>query len=170
LAPTKELAKYVEGLKKGSYSFNWMISGDEAAKQLRFERRFAVIHDQAAEEVRARLARKSTVHIDEMIEYFSSACCARRAARSRSEIATSTRPKPSAVSQAAATAAGAAATATGPLIAREPAGIRPNLVRDHHAVVALARRPLPPTGASLALAGTGGGLAELSHPSSAIAG
>ena len=70
-APTKELAKYVEGLKKGSYSFNWMISGDEAAKQLRFERRFAVTHDQAAEEVRARLARKSTVHIDEMIEYFS---------------------------------------------------------------------------------------------------
>ena len=70
-APTKELAKYVEGLKKGSYSFNWMISGDEAAKQLRFERRFAVTYDQAVEEVRARLARKSTVHIDEMIEYFS---------------------------------------------------------------------------------------------------
>jgi S1-C subfamily serine protease len=70
-APTKELAKYVEGLKKGSYAFNWMISGNDATKQLRFGRRFAVTHDQAAEEVRARLARKSTVHIDEMIEYFS---------------------------------------------------------------------------------------------------
>jgi hypothetical protein len=71
-APTKELAKYVEGLKKGSYAFNWMISGDDATKQLRFGRRFGVTHDQAAEEeVRARLARKSTVHIDEMIKYFS---------------------------------------------------------------------------------------------------
>ena len=70
-APTKELAKYVEGLKKGSYSFNYTISGDDAATQLRFGRRFAVTHDQAAEEVRARLARKSTVHIDELIEYFS---------------------------------------------------------------------------------------------------
>jgi S1-C subfamily serine protease len=48
-----------------------MISGDDAAKQLRFGRRFAVTHDQAAQEVRARLARKSSVHIDEFIEYFS---------------------------------------------------------------------------------------------------
>ena len=70
-APTKELVKYVEGLKKGSYSFNWTISGDDAAKQLGFGRRFAVTHDQAVEEVRARLARKSSVHIDEIIEYFS---------------------------------------------------------------------------------------------------
>jgi S1-C subfamily serine protease len=70
-APTKELAKYVEGLKRGSYSFNYTISGDAAAKQLRFGRRFAVTHDQAVEEVRARLARKSTVHIDEIVEYFS---------------------------------------------------------------------------------------------------
>jgi S1-C subfamily serine protease len=70
-APTKELAKYVGGLKRGLYVFNWMISGRDAAKQLGFASRFAVTHDQAAEEVRARLARKSSVHIDEMIEYFS---------------------------------------------------------------------------------------------------
>jgi S1-C subfamily serine protease len=70
-APTKELAKYVEGLKKGSYSFNYTISGDAASKQLGFKSRFAVAHDQAAEEVRARLTHKSTVHIDEIIEYFS---------------------------------------------------------------------------------------------------
>jgi hypothetical protein len=70
-APTKELIKYVEGLKKGSYAFNWTISGDDAAKQLGFGRRFAVTHNQVVEEVRARLARKSTVHIDEIIEYFS---------------------------------------------------------------------------------------------------
>ena len=70
-APTKELVKYVEGLKKGSYAFNWTISGHDAARQLGFGRRFAVTQDQAAEEVRARLARKSSVHIDEMIEYFS---------------------------------------------------------------------------------------------------
>jgi hypothetical protein len=69
--PTKELAKYVEGLKKGSYAFNWTISGDDAAKQLGFGRRFAVTHGQVVEEVRARLTRKSTVHIDEIIEYFS---------------------------------------------------------------------------------------------------
>src|SRR5262245_52031234 len=66
-APTRELVKYVEGLKRGSYAFNWTI----AARQLGFGRRFAVAHDQAAEEVRARLKRKSSVHIDEMIEYFS---------------------------------------------------------------------------------------------------
>ena len=70
-APTKELVKYVEGLKKGSYAFNWTISGHDAAKQLGFGRRFAVTHDQAVEEVRARMARKSSVHIDEIIEYFS---------------------------------------------------------------------------------------------------
>jgi S1-C subfamily serine protease len=70
-APTKELIKYVEGLKKGSYAFNWTISGDDTAKQLGFGRRFAVTHNQVVEEVRARLARKSTVHIDEIIEYFS---------------------------------------------------------------------------------------------------
>ena len=70
-APTKELVKYVEGLKKGSYAFNWTISGHDAAKQLGFGRRFAVTYGQAAEEVRARLARKSSVHIDEIIEYFS---------------------------------------------------------------------------------------------------
>src|SRR5262249_49492965 len=70
-APTKELGKYVEGLKKGSYSFNYTISGDAASKQFGFKSRFAVAHDQAAEEVRARLTRKSTVHIDEIIEYFS---------------------------------------------------------------------------------------------------
>ena len=70
-ASTKELVKYVEGLKKGSYAFNWTISGYDAARQLGFGRRFAVAYDQAAEEVRARLERKSSVHIDEMIEYFS---------------------------------------------------------------------------------------------------
>ena len=70
-APTKELVKYIEGLKRGSYAFNWTISGQDAAKQLGFGSRFAVTHDQAAEEVRARLARKNSVHIDEMIEYFS---------------------------------------------------------------------------------------------------
>ena len=70
-APTKELIKYVEGLKKGSYAFNWTISGHDAAKQLGFGRRFAATHGQVAEEVGARLARKNTVHIDEIIEYFS---------------------------------------------------------------------------------------------------
>ena len=48
-----------------------MISGDDAAKQLRFGRRFAATYDQAVEEVRARLASKGRVHIDEVIEYFS---------------------------------------------------------------------------------------------------
>jgi hypothetical protein len=70
-APTKELFKYIEGLKKGSYAFNWTISGHDAARQLGFARRFAVTHGQAVEEVRARLTRKSSVHIDEIIEYFS---------------------------------------------------------------------------------------------------
>ena len=70
-ASTKELVRYVEGLKKGSYAFDWTISGHDAAGQLRFGRRFAVTYDQAVEEVRARLARKSSVHIDEIIEYFS---------------------------------------------------------------------------------------------------
>ena len=69
-AETRELLKYVEGLKKGSYSFNWTISGHEAAKQLGFGRRFAATHGQAVAEVRARMARKSSVHIDEIIEYF----------------------------------------------------------------------------------------------------
>jgi hypothetical protein len=69
-APTKELIKYVEGLKKGSYSFNWTKSGHDAAKQLGFGNRFAATYGQAAEEVGARLARKSSVHIDEIIEYF----------------------------------------------------------------------------------------------------
>ena len=70
-ASTKELVRYVEGLKKGSYAFDWTISGHDAAEQLRFGRRFAVTYDQAVEEVRARLARKSSVHIDEIIEYFN---------------------------------------------------------------------------------------------------
>jgi S1-C subfamily serine protease len=70
-AQTKELIKYVEGLKKGSYSFNWTTSGHDAAKQLGFGNRFAATYGQAAEEVGARLARKRSVHIDEIIEYFS---------------------------------------------------------------------------------------------------
>ena len=70
-APTKELVKYVEGLKKGSYAFDWTISGHDAARQLGFGRRFAVTYGQAAEEVRARLASKGSMHIDEIIEYFS---------------------------------------------------------------------------------------------------
>ena len=70
-APTKELVKYVEGLKKGSYAFNWTISGHDAAKQLGFGRRFAAAYGQAVEEVRARMARQGSVHIDEIIEYFS---------------------------------------------------------------------------------------------------
>jgi hypothetical protein len=41
--PTRELAKYVDGLKKGSYFFNWTISGHDAAKQLGFKSRFAVV-------------------------------------------------------------------------------------------------------------------------------
>jgi S1-C subfamily serine protease len=68
--PTKELVKYVEGLNKGSYAFGWTISGHDAARQLGFGRRFAVTYGQAAEEVRARLARTS-MHFDEIIAYFS---------------------------------------------------------------------------------------------------
>jgi len=68
-APTKELVKYVEGFNKGSYAFNWTISGHDAARQLGFGRRFAVTYGQAAEEVRARLPR--TRHFDAIIEYFS---------------------------------------------------------------------------------------------------
>ena len=40
-AATGELVKYLEGLKKGSYAFNWTISGHDAAKQLGFGRPFA---------------------------------------------------------------------------------------------------------------------------------
>ena len=69
-AGTRELLKYVEGLKKGSHSFNWTISGHDAARQLGFGRRFAAAHGQAVAEVRARMARKGSVHIDEIIEYF----------------------------------------------------------------------------------------------------
>jgi hypothetical protein len=69
IAPAAAAEKYIEGLKKGSYAFNWTISGHEAARQLGFGRRFAVMHGQAVEEVRARLTRKSSVHIDEIIEY-----------------------------------------------------------------------------------------------------
>jgi hypothetical protein len=47
------------------------LDSHDAARQLGFGRRFAVTHGQAVEEVRARLARKSSVHIDEIIEYFS---------------------------------------------------------------------------------------------------
>jgi S1-C subfamily serine protease len=65
------LVKYLEGLKKGPYVFNWTISGHDAAKQLQFGRRFAATYGQAVEEVRARLSSKSRVHIDEIIEYFS---------------------------------------------------------------------------------------------------
>ena len=70
-APTKELVKYVEGLKKGSYAFDWTISGHDFAKQLRFGRRFAATYGQAVEEVQVRLARKGRVNIDEIIEYLS---------------------------------------------------------------------------------------------------
>jgi hypothetical protein len=70
-AATSELVKYLEGLKEGSYVFNWTISGHDATKQLRFGRRFAATYDQAVEEVRARLASKGRVHIDEVIGYFS---------------------------------------------------------------------------------------------------
>jgi hypothetical protein len=58
-------------LKKGSYAFNWTISGDDAAEQLRFGRRFAATYGQAAEEMQTRLASKGRVNIDELIEYFS---------------------------------------------------------------------------------------------------
>ena len=70
-AGTRELVKYAEGLKKGSYSFNWTISGHDAARQLGLGRRFAAAYEQAVEEVRARMARKGSVHIDEIIEYFN---------------------------------------------------------------------------------------------------
>jgi hypothetical protein len=68
-APTKELIKYVEGLKNGSYAFNRTFSGHDAARQLGFGRRFAASYGQVVEEVRARMARKGSVHIDEIIEY-----------------------------------------------------------------------------------------------------
>jgi S1-C subfamily serine protease len=70
-AATRELVKYLEGLKTGSYVFNWTISGHNAAEQLGFGRRFAASYSQAVEEVQARLASKRRVHIDDIIEYFS---------------------------------------------------------------------------------------------------
>src|SRR5262245_52362091 len=53
-AATSELVQYLEGLKRGSYAFNWTISGHDAAKRFRFGRRFAATYGQAVEEVRAR--------------------------------------------------------------------------------------------------------------------
>jgi hypothetical protein len=70
-APTKELVKYVEGLKKGSCAFNYTISGHDAAGQLGFGNRFAVTYSQTVEEVEARFNRNRSVNIDEIIEYFS---------------------------------------------------------------------------------------------------
>jgi S1-C subfamily serine protease len=70
-AATGELVKYIEGLKKGSYVFNWGISGFDAAEQLGFGRRFAASYSQAVEEVQARLASNRRVNIDVIIEYFS---------------------------------------------------------------------------------------------------
>jgi hypothetical protein len=70
-AATRELVKYLEGLKKGSYAFNWTILGHNAAEQFGFGRRFAASYSQAAEEVQARLASNKRVNIDDIIEYFS---------------------------------------------------------------------------------------------------
>ena len=70
-AATRELVKYIEGLKKGSYVFNWGITGFDAAEQLGFGRRFAASYSQAVEEVQARLASNGRVNIDVIIEYFS---------------------------------------------------------------------------------------------------
>ena len=68
-AGTKELARYVDGLRQRSYTFNWTISGHDAADQLGFGKRFAVTYGQVVEEVKLRLNRKRSVHIDEIIEY-----------------------------------------------------------------------------------------------------
>ena len=70
-AATRELVKYLEGLKKGSYAFNWTISSHDAAKQLGFGPRFAATYGQAAEEVQARLASNGRVNIAELIDYFN---------------------------------------------------------------------------------------------------
>jgi hypothetical protein len=68
-ARTKELVRYVNGLNQGSHTFNWTISGHHAADQLRFGKRFAATYDQVVEEVKLRMNRKGSVHIDEIIEY-----------------------------------------------------------------------------------------------------
>ncbi len=68
-ARTKELVRYVNGLNQGSHTFNWTISGHHAADQLGFGKRFAATYDQVVEEVKLRMNRKGSVHIDEIIEY-----------------------------------------------------------------------------------------------------
>ena len=68
-AQTKELVRYVDGLRQGSHVFNWTISGHYAADQLGFGKRFAATYGQAVEEVKLRMNRKRSVHIDEIIEY-----------------------------------------------------------------------------------------------------
>ena len=68
-ARTKELVSYVDGLRQGSDVFNWTISGHDAADQLGFGKRFAATYGQVVEEVKLRMNRKRSVHIDEIIEY-----------------------------------------------------------------------------------------------------
>jgi hypothetical protein len=72
-AQTKELVRYVDGLRQGSHVFNWTISGHYAADQLGFGKRFAATYGQAVEEVKLRMNRKRSVHIDEIIEYLGGA-------------------------------------------------------------------------------------------------
>ena len=72
-ARTKELVRYVDGLRQGSHVFNWTISGHYAADQLGFGKRFAATYGKVVEEVKLRMNRKRSVHIDEIIEYLGGA-------------------------------------------------------------------------------------------------
>ncbi|SEN70018.1 hypothetical protein [Bradyrhizobium sp. OK095] len=67
-AATQELAQYVKGLDSGKYAFSLDMTGDVAASQLGFRKRFATAYAELVETANALINKNGTVHIKDVVQ------------------------------------------------------------------------------------------------------
>jgi hypothetical protein len=69
--PTGELVAYLDGLRSGHYAFNFGITGQQAASQLGFGKRFTAAYGQLVEEALLRMSRNGVVNIQDTLDYLT---------------------------------------------------------------------------------------------------
>jgi hypothetical protein len=65
-AATQELAQYAKGLDSGKYAFSLDMTGDVAASQLGFRKRFATTYAELVDTANALINKNGTVHIKDV--------------------------------------------------------------------------------------------------------
>ena len=68
--PIQELMRYLDGLKKGRFAFNVAMSGEDAAKELKFTRLFASAYEEMLLRVKSQRAAAGAVSIGDVISTF----------------------------------------------------------------------------------------------------